>query len=340
MYFIDDGLLTYRRRRTTIAESATHDKPKPLTMRASPDKLDLNLLRVLVQIHEDRKVSLAAEHLGISQPAASSALKRLREELGDKLFSPTAHGMEPTPVATQMMPQIKEALLNIGMAMSRSDAFDVASGPRQFTIAMTEIGELHFLPILMKAAKSICPMLRIATIRNTDSNLRFDLEQGKVDLAIGHLPFLPLDFQRRLLFTQNHACLFRRGHRLDVEVPRLQDYSAAEHAVVWSAGSEYSHIEEEIDRACEGRRIGLRIPHFSALPDVLECSDLVATVPEAFARRSTRRFNLSYRAHPVGLAPLEICMFWNKKHRNDSANLWLQSLVVDQFRAVGNAQSL
>ncbi|HRD83806.1 MAG TPA: LysR family transcriptional regulator [Rubrivivax sp.] len=302
-------------------------------MQPLPANLDLNLLRVLVQVHLDRKVSQAADSLGMSQPAVSSALKRLREALGDRLFIPTARGMQATPLAEQIAPRVAQALAAIDETMACKVSFDAATSQRHFTIAMTDIGELHFLPPLARALRDVAPGVGIATVRHTAVNLRVEMEQGKVDLALGHLPDLSTDFHQRLLFTQRYMCLFRKGHALESAADPLAAYAQAEHALVLSLGTGHGRVDEFIDRTGLRRRIRLRVPHFVALTDVLESTDLVATVPEVFARRSAQRFALRFRPHPVDPPPIEIRAFWHAKVHQDPANRWLRELIVRLFGA-------
>ena len=304
-------------------------------MHSLPPNLDLNLLRVLVQVHADGNASLAAEHLGMSQPAVSSALKRLREALGDKLFIPTARGMQATPLADQIAPQIAAALASIGETMACKVSFDAATSRRRFAVAMTDIGEVHFLPPLAQALRTLAPGVSVATVRNTAVNLRVEMEQGKVDLALGHLPDLSTDFHQRVLFQQRYVCLYRKGHPLETAADPLEAYARAEHALVQSVGTGHGRVDEVIDKVVPDRHIRLRVPHFVALTDVLESSDLVATVPEVFAQRSARRFQLGYRAHPVELTAIEIRAFWHTKVHQDPANRWLRDLIVRQFGEAG-----
>lgn len=307
-------------------------------MDGAPKHLDLNLLRVLVQVHQDRNASLAAEHLGISQPAVSSALKRLREAMGDRLFIPTARGMQATPLADQIAPQIASALAAIGDAMACKVSFDAATSSRRFAVAMTDIGEVHFLPPLARALQELAPGVAIATVRNTAVNLRVEMEQGQVDLALGHLPDLTTDFHQRLLFRQRYVCLFRKGHPLETAPDPLAAYAQAEHARVLSMGTGHGRVEEFIDKSDVPRRIRLRVPHFVALTDVLESSDLVATVPEVFALRCIRRFQLAWRPHPLDPPPIEIRAFWHAKYHQDPANRWLRDLILRLFAEEDGAQ--
>jgi DNA-binding transcriptional LysR family regulator len=296
---------------------------------------DLNLLAVFVQLYQDRKVSLAAENLGLSQPTASAALAKLRRLLGDELFVRTPRGMQPTPLAERLAVPIRRSLDDIRHTLASQLSFDPASAVREFSLAMTDIGEFHFLPRLMATLEAQAPGLSISTVRGTAVNLRFEMEAGRIDLALGFLPDLVTDFHRRTLFTQRYVCLYRQGHPLGQPGAGREAYAASEHAVVVSAGTGHGQAEQLIERSGLRRRIRLRVPHFVALADLLEGSDLVATVPQAFAERSVKHFKLEYRAHPVELPPIEIGLHWHKKVHRDPANRWLRQLIVRQFESGG-----
>ena len=295
--------------------------------------IDLNLLTVFVQIYQDRKVSVAADNLGLSQPTISNALSRLRRLLDDEVFLRTARGMQPTPLADQLALPIANALTAIREALARQLVFDATTSTRQFTMAMTDIGEFHFLPRLMKSLELAAPGVSISTIRSTAVNLKFEMESGKVDLALGHLPDLTTDFHRRKLFSQRYVCLFRKGHAMDSKTPSLDAFSIAEHAVVISAGTGHGRADDLIEDAGIKRRIRLHVPHFVALADILESSDLIATVPEAFAIRSVKHFSLTYVPHPVDLPKIDIGLFWHARYHRDPANRWLRDQVVSHFRS-------
>ncbi|RUP33100.1 MAG: LysR family transcriptional regulator, partial [Curvibacter sp.] len=119
--------------------------------------IDLNLLVVFHQLLLDRSVSAAAEHLGLTQPAVSNALKRLRAGLGDELFTRTSHGMSPTPYALHLAEPVAQALNTLQSALATRDAFDPLSSTRTFHLAMTDIGEMYFMPPLMEALAQRAP---------------------------------------------------------------------------------------------------------------------------------------------------------------------------------------
>ena len=295
------------------------------------EDIDLNLLVVFRQMLVERRVSRVAEKLGVSQPAVSNALARLRKLLGDELFLRTARGMEPTPLAEQLAESVSYALGMIHSALNQRASFEPATSQRRFSMGMTDIGEIYFLPALMDRLARESPSITLSTVRNQAVNLRDEMEAGKVDLAIGLLPQLKAGFFQRRLFRQRYVCLFRRGHRLDKKKISLAEFSEAEHVVVVSAGTGHGQVDEWLQRRGVPRRVRLTVPHFVAVGDILHSTDMVATVPERLAQRMAGPFGLAYVAHPAPLPEMAINLFWHAKYHKDPANQWLRSLVFEMF---------
>lgn len=291
-------------------------------------QLDLNLLVVFRQLLVDKRVSKAAESLGLSQPAVSNALGRLRRALGDDLFLRTQAGMVPTPCAEQLAEPISTALGIIHGAVHRRTSFDPATSDRAFRIGMTDIGEIYFLPTLMDELARIAPHVTVSTVRTGTATLRDEMEAGQVDVAVGFLPQLKAGFFQRRLFTQRYVCLFRKGHRFDKRRITLKEFSSADHVVVVSAGTGHGKVDELLERGGVQRSVRLTVPHFVAVGPLLATSDRVATVPERFAQTMTGPYGLAYLPHPATLPPTAIHLFWHAKFHRDAANRWLRALVV------------
>jgi len=293
--------------------------------------IDLNLLVVFNQLLVERRVSKVAENLDLTQPAVSNALARLRKLLGDELFLRTPAGMEPTPFADQLAESVTYALGMIHSAINQRTSFDPHSSTRSFTIGMTDIGEIYFLPALMDRLRQEAPGVSLSTVRNTAVNLKDEMEAGKVDLAIGLLPQLKAGFFQRRLFRQRYVCLFRKGHRLDKKKISLAEFSSAEHLVVVSAGTGHGKVDELLKRSGVDRNIRLTVPHFVGVGHILQATDLVATVPERLAQRLIGPFGLACVGHPATLPEVAINVFWHAKYHKEPANQWLRSLVFDTF---------
>lgn len=290
--------------------------------------IDLNLLVVFNQLLIERRVSRAAESLGLTQPAVSNALARLRKLLGDELFLRTSSGMAPTPFAEQLAEPVATALGLLHSAVNQRVQFDPATSERAFTIGMTDIGEIYFLPRLMEALAREAPKLAISTVRNAAVNLRDAMEAGQVDLALGLLPQLKGGFFQRKLFSQRYVCLLRRGHRLDKRAITLKEFSSAEHVVVMSAGTGHGKVDELLERNGVARTIRLRLPHFVAVGHILAGSDMIATVPERFADTVCAPFRLVSVRHPATIPDIAISLFWHAKAHRDPANRWLRERIL------------
>jgi len=299
--------------------------------------IDLNLLVLFQQLMVERRVSKVADNLGLTQPAVSNALAKLRRIFGDELFLRTSGGMVPTPFAEQLGESVGYALGMIHSGLNQRTQFTPATLKRTITIGMTDIGEIVFLPALLERLGREAPGVTLNTVRNNAAHLREDMEAGKVDLAIGLLPQLKAGFFQRRLFRQRYVCLFRKGHALDRPKLLLSDYKAAEHLVIVSAGTGHGKVDELIQKAGIDRLVRLSVPHFVSVGHILQSTALVATVPERLALKLVEPFGLVVRTHPVKLPDAPISVFWHAKVHREPVNQWLRGMVFELFGGDGNA---
>ncbi len=293
--------------------------------------LDLKLLRVFHQLMIERRVSSAAQSLGVSQPAVSNALKRLRGLLGDELFQRTAQGMLPTPLAEQIAEPIAYAIDAIRSVVNHQVHFDPATAQRDFVLGLIDLGEMFFLPSLLVQVCQQAPGVRINVARSINSSLKEDMETGRIDVAIGLTPQLQGNFFRQRLFRQNFVLAFRQDHPLSKKSAiGLDDFIACEHVAV-SQGSGHGDIDRLMERKGIERRIRTTVPYFDAVGPILEATDLVATVPLNLAEMLRRPFGIGYAPHPVALPEISIDVFWNARLQRDPANQWLRRLIFKLF---------
>ena len=304
--------------------------------------IDLNQLVLFHQLMVHRRVSKVADSLGLTQPAVSNTLAKLRRQFGDELFLRTPAGMVPTPFAEQLAEPVGYALGMIHSGLNQQARFDPASVERSLTIGMTDIGEIVFLPALVERLQRDAPGVTLSTVRVTAVNLNEEMASGQVDLAIGPLPQLKAGFFQRRLFKQRYVCLFRRGHALDRKRLSLADFESAEHLMIRSAGTGHGKVDELLRRAGIRRRVRLTVPHFVSVGHLLRRTDLVATVTEKLAQSLAEPFDLAYRPHPVELPEVAINVFWHAKMHRAPPNQWLRGVVFELFgddavRAPGSA---
>jgi DNA-binding transcriptional LysR family regulator len=294
-------------------------------------EIDLNLLVVFNQLLLDRSVSTAAEKLGLTQPAVSNALKRLRAALKDELFLRTSRGMEPTPYALHLAEPVIYALNALQAALTTRDSFDPTSSSRNFQLAMTDIGEMYFMPPLMVALSRVAPNVRVSTVRPNAANLKEDMESGTVDVALGLFPNLQTGFFQRRLFRHKYVCVFRQGHPVARSPMTLAQFSELDHVGVVAANTGHGEVDGLLERAGIQRKMRLVVPHFIAVGHILQTTDLIATLPERFAQRCEAPFGLATSPHPARIPDIAINLFWHAKFNRDPANMWIRQLFVELF---------
>ncbi len=295
------------------------------------DQIDLNLLRVFAQLLAERRVGRAAEKLGLSQPAVSNALGRLRRALGDDLFVATPAGMEPTARARELAPAVLQALGLLQQALRPAAAFTPQSSQRRVVLALTDVGEMYFVPPLLQRWRTQAPQLELATVRPATVDVAEAMAQGEVDLALGLLPQLQGGFFQRRLFNQPWVMLMRRHHALDKPKVSRDEYAGAAHVRVTSLATGHAQLDASLKRAKLNRDVRVTVPHFGALGHLLSASDLVATVPQRFAQVVTTPFGLVSRPLPVALPALGIHMLWHRRMHRDAVSLWLRAEVATLF---------
>ncbi|MCS6765274.1 MAG: LysR family transcriptional regulator [Candidatus Protistobacter heckmanni] len=301
--------------------------------------IDLNLLVVFHRLLTQKRVSAVADSLGLTQPAVSNALARLRRLLDDELFLRTTRGMEPTPFALQLAEPVAEALATLHSAINARASFDPASSSRAFSIAISDIGEIYFLPALMEELARLAPGVTLRTVRHNAVDLREEMETGRIDLAVGLLPQLQTGFFQRQLFRQRYVCMFRKDHPLAKKRSLiLKDFTAAEHVLVAAAGTGHGKVDEALERAGIVRRARLSVPHFVAVGHILAATDMIATVPERFAERTAAPFGLTWAAHPAPIPDGAIHMLWHAKYHRDPGNRWLRELIFQLFGDAGKTR--
>lgn len=296
-----------------------------------PSSIDLNLLSVFQEVYRERQISAAARRLGLTQSAVSNALARLRRTFGDELFVRTAYGMQPTPLAQQMAEPIGAAMVQVALALSQRSRFDPATSARRFTLAMTDVGEVYFMPVLIERCRTVAPNVEIASIRANGLTLKDDMETGRVDLAIGAFEDVSEALYHRALFRQPFVSMFRKDHPLAKGKVDLERFVAAPHLIVDAAQSPYDRINGLLEKAGVTAGARFRVPHFTAVPYIVSTSELVVTVPQKLAESAASPFGLKWIEPPLALPALQTNVFWHRRFNHDPGIQWLRGLIADVF---------
>jgi DNA-binding transcriptional LysR family regulator len=295
-------------------------------------RIDLNLLVVFHHLLIEKRVSRVAQILAMSQPAVSSALGRLRSALGDGLFVRTQHGMEPTPYAQSLAAPVAIALGDLQLALSVRAAFEPATDVRNFVIAMTDVGEMYFLPVLLNELIRHAPAVTLQVVSVTHPTFKQDMASGRIDIALGLLPQLQAGFFQQGLFRQKYVCLLREKHPLTLKKTlSLAAFAQADHVRINAAGTGHGRVDVALEKQKLLRQFKLTVPHYVALGEVLQHSDLIATVPERFADRILQPYRLVKRNLPIAVDESAIHQFWHGKLHRDPGHQWLRRLIRKLF---------
>ncbi len=290
--------------------------------------IDLNLLRAFDAVLQEKSVTGAAARLGLTQPAVSNALARLRTLFGDPLFVRTAAGMDATPFARELGEPVRQALALLESALAHGPGFDPATSTRAFRFYMSDLGQIEFLPPLIERAQRVAPGVRLEAVALEVEDIEGALASGGLDLAVGFLPGLGPPVRRLQLFRDPYVCLMRSDH--PIRSLTRKSFLGASHALVSYRGG-HRVIEEALERAGLARRIALRVPHFTVVPMVLERTDLVLVLPERVAKVYARTGQMKYLPAPVPIPPADVGVFWHERFDADAGNRWLREQLLDLF---------
>ncbi len=290
------------------------------------DELDLNLLRVFDAVYRERSVSRAAETLGLSQPAVSQSLGRLRLVMKDALFTRAARGVAPTPNAHTLAEAVQRALELVNGALQNADRFDPATARRTFRIHMSDIGEAEFLPGLMHHVRRLAPGVRIETEQLEYAQVENALDTGRIDFAFGYLPGVEKTRHQRLLI-ERYVVLGRAGHPVLGPRPTRRSLERLDYVVV----RHHTETARVLDRMALSERIRLSIPHFMVIPAILSQTDLAVVLPQRIAVKFAAVGGFVI-AHPRwGIPDFTVALHWSNRAHQEPANRWLRGLVIELF---------
>ncbi len=304
-------------------------------------KMDLNLLLAFDALMQDGNLTRAGFRLGLSQPSMSHALSRLRAISGDPLFVRVPTGMEPTAFAKQIAGTVKDGLAMLQGALEGASVFDPATCDRTFQLLMSDIGELVYLPRLITRLNTVAPGVNLRVLQLPRESYHTAFTSGEADLALGFLPALKAGFYQQRLFVDSYVCLARTDHPRVGGSLTLKQFSEESHILIEPAGSRYSNISLQsstttfIERylANKGlsRRIALRVPHFMVVPEIVQQTDLLATVPSYVMAFIPAMPRIKMLRLPVETPRFEIKQFWHQRSHNDVANKWLRGVIAELF---------
>jgi DNA-binding transcriptional LysR family regulator len=292
--------------------------------------IDHRLLRVLCAVVETESVSRAAVQLGITQPTASYLLARLRTRLTDPLFVKSDGRMKPTPKTHALYREIRKGLDILDAAFDPA-IFEPARSDRVFRLAMSDIGELVFVPPLLRALEAVAPRIVVESVSVPFDELPRRMNIGEVDFAIGNLPELLSATSHRNVFREHYVGILRRKHPFAGRRLSLKAMETLDHVVITSPFAGQHVIERRLREACLSRMPRLAIQSFAGVPEVVATSNLLAIAPSRVAKAYERSHGLRTVALPVAVPPVEVRLHWSARHQNNAAHVWMRGVLLDSL---------
>lgn len=300
-------------------------------------RIDLNLMVYLDVLLRERNVTRAAEQLGITQPAMSNGLRRLRDLFNDPLLVRTSEGMTPTERAIELQPLICEALLSLEKTIQPREAFVPETSQRVFRIMASDYAESTLVPLVLKLVRSLAPHVTLDILTPSDVSFH-DVEQGWVDMAINRFDSLPQSFHQSRLWQDDFSCVVSKDHPI-LKSFTLEAYLEARHIWVSKTGmgvgvgvnpedvQRLGWVDEALAALGKKRTISVFTRHYQVAMLLSAQNDLIATLPSRLAALQHYDQSLTVVEPPFEIAPFDLSMAWSPLLHHDSAHSWLRQII-------------
>ena len=302
-------------------------------------KVDLNLLVYLDVLLREGSVTKAANQLGITQPAMSNGLKRLRDLFSDPILVRTSDGMTPTQRALELQPVIRDVLSKLESAVQPKVDFDPKHSNRTFRIMTSDYAESTILLELVGQLAQLAPNITLDLITPSDVTFH-DVEHGRVDMAINRFEELPLSFHQKALWQDSFSCVMSATHPL-AENFDLEGYLSAQHIWVSKTGfgvgvgidptevQKLGWVDAQLTQLGRQRDIRVFTRHYHAALQMAKNQHLIATLPTWVALTLKEDPNAVVKPPPFDIPPISLSMAWSALLHHDPGHIWLRRLISE-----------
>ncbi len=295
--------------------------------------IDLNLLVAIDVLLGELHVSNAAERLGLSQPAMSRTLARLRVVFDDPLIVRAQKGYAPTARAEKLKSSLKTALTEVRRVFAETE-FDPATTLDTFRLSTLDYAELVLFPELMNNIRSAAPGVRIEVLQRSIFSIE-EIVDGIADISIGLMPrSLPKHCESESLFEDDYVCVMHKGHPIAHKTLTLENYLKYPHSIIHTGKAPGSYIDDVLAKLGHERKIIKRSPHFVASLFALGQSDLLQTVPRRLALPMMVAADLVLHDLPFKLNPLKVSQMWHSRNTDNATHKWLRQQVQKAVQSV------
>lgn len=295
--------------------------------------LDLNLLIVMDAMLREHNVSKAAERIGLTQSAMSHALNRLRQYFDDPLFVKTGQAMEPTPKAIALQAVVVDVMGAVRQRILSEAHFDPATAKREFTLCVTDMGEIVFAPVILRLIRQLAPRCTIRTMQVTAEKIEGLLANGEADLAIGTYRMAPESLYKQRLFMHGFSTLVHAKSKIKKRIS-LKEFEKTPQIVVTMSGRSSVAFDSVLEEKGIKRQIVMKTPHFLIVPLLIEQQpDLIATVPTELANVYSRHGVVRAVSPPLELPSYAISQYWHPLFHHEPSIIWLRDLIKKTFES-------
>lgn len=292
-------------------------------------RYDLNLLPVFMALMEERSVTRAAVRLGITQPALSNALNRLRDTLRDPLFIRERYGIKPTQFAEEIAPVILETLARLDEVIIGRQHFDPATSTRQFNIAPNSFVEIVLMPSIIARLRQQAPGVKVSLTPYGNDLTETGVISGTTDMALGRIIDPPDNLIVQHLMDDGLACVVRADHPDIADSLSREQYEQLRHVNVLPPGRMRVGLFQALERQGLRRDLAISVTHFLAVPEIIAMTDYCATLPRLICRQIAKDPRLKIVPSPVDLGSFPVEIAWHVRYRQDPAHQWLRQLLVE-----------
>ena len=289
---------------------------------------DLNLFVILNAIYTEGSLTKAAEVVGITQPAVSNALSRLRERFNDDLFVRTGSGMVPTQKTENIIKNIQNALTLMQHSVNEPDTFDEKTTTRAFKLSLGDISEGRVLPYIMKEIDKNAKNISVGSYAYKRSDQVHALATNNLDFVVD--PVIPAsdEINSFKVFEDDFVAIHREGHPiLEIENPTIDDILAQDHLHVSSRKRGLHLIDVELDKIGYRRKVALRCQHFLIAPTIIKSTDMLLFATRSFAKAH----HLPFLEIPAEIPSMEYFLIWHKSDEGDGGHIWMKELIINAF---------
>ncbi len=290
-------------------------------------RYDLNLLPIFVALMEERSVTRAAERVGMTQPALSNALARLRVMLQDQLFVRERYGIQPTPIALELAPMIAEALAQLDDAVLGQQGFDPTRADRLFTIAPNGYVEFVLLPAIVARLQKVAPGIKLRLTPYGNDLIETGVVSGTTALVLGRIVDPPDNLVVQHLMDEGLACAVRADHPEVGDTLTRAQFETMKHVNIVPPGRMRAGLFQALAQQELKRDVAISVTNFFAVAEMVAVTDYCATLPALICQRLRQDPRLKILPAPVDLGSFPVEMAWHVRYRHDPAHRWLRTLI-------------